>query len=376
MRFNPYAPAFRQNPYPVYAALRAEPPVRSLGMWVLTRHADVVAVLRDRSFSAELIPDLVARHAGATDRILRLGRASLVFTDNPAHARLRALVNRAFTPAAVAELEPLVRRLARSLIGAGPQDLVAEVAGPLPVLVLCEWLGLPAELHPRVAGWTHEVRRLLEPGSLRGDDVARVAAVVEVFAAALSEVRAPGLLRELTLVQTSGGDRLTEEEIALLGVMCFVAGTETSAALIANAVLHAHGVAPSLVPAAVRETLRFDAPLQMTKRISTRDVEIGGAPIAAGDHVLLCLAGANRDPAVFPEPDVFDPTRDPGPHLGFGFGMHGCLGGALAEMQARAVLDEVVAARLAPVGEVRWQTESLIVRAPVALRLTAVVSAR
>ncbi|MFR9800888.1 cytochrome P450 [Pseudonocardia sp. RS010] len=382
MRFNPFAPAFRQDPYPQYAALRAEPPIRTLGMWVLTRHADVLAVLRDRTFSAELIPALVARHGGAvdTDLILRLGRASLVFTDNPAHARLRGLVNRVFTRAAVAELEPLVRELAQRRVGGLGHDLMAEVAAPLPVEVLCTWLGLPAELHGQVAGWTHEIRFLLEPGMVRVDDLERVARVVATFAAALREVRAPGLLRELAGARTAGGDRLTEEETALLGVMCFVAGTETTAALIGNAalaVLRGPVLAAEQVPAAVRETLRHESPLQMTTRIATRDVEVGGARIAAGDQVLLCLAAANRDPAVFADPDTFDPSRGSGTHLGFGFGMHGCLGGALAELQARAVLDALVRGpdlRLA--GEVRWQTESLIVRSPQALPVSVAVGAQ
>ena len=387
VRFNPFAPAFRQNPYPQFAALREAPPARTLGMWVLTRHADVLAVLRDRTFSAELIPQLVARHGGETDQILRLGRASLVFTDNPAHARLRGLVNRAFTPDAVADLAPMVAGLAGRRTAAlgertGPVDLMSEVAAPLPVEVLCAWLDLPEELHGRVAGWTHDVRHLLEPGMLTGDDLARVAAVVETFVGALTAVlreRPPGadLLSRLHAARTTGGDRLTDEEIALLGIMCFVAGTETSAALIGNAVLallrhpaqlSALRSRPALVPAAVRETLRYDSPLQMTKRIATRDGEIGGAPIAAGDQVLLCLAAANRDPAVFPEPDAFDIGRAAGPHLGFGFGMHGCLGGALAELQTGAVLDALVrgpALRLA--GEVGWQTDSAIVRSPVSL---------
>ena len=382
MRFNPFAPAFRQDPYPQYAALQAESPVRTLGMWVLTRHADVMAVLRDRTFSAELIPALVARHGAAvdTDLVLRLGRASLVFTDNPAHARLRGLVNRVFTPAAVAELEPLVQELAARRVAGLRHDLVAEVAAPLPVEVLGTWLGLPAELHGEVAGWTHEIRLLLEPGLLTRDDLARVAGVVETFVAALRDLRAPGLLRELAAARTAGGDRLTEEETALLGIMCFVAGTETTAALIANAalaVLRGPWIEPELVPAAVRETLRYESPLQMTKRIATRDVEIGGARIAAGDQVLLCLAAANRDPAVFEDPNTFDPARAPGPHLGFGFGMHGCLGGALAELQARAVLDALVRrSDLRLAGEVRWQAESLIVRGPVAVPVAVAVGAR
>ncbi|MCE0764880.1 cytochrome P450 [Pseudonocardia kujensis] len=382
MRFNPFAPSFRQDPYAQYAALRAELPIRTLGMWVLTRHTDVLAVLRDRSFSAELIPALVARHGGAvdTDLVLRLGRASLVFTDNPAHARLRGLVNRVFTPAAVADLEPLVHELAQRRVSGLRHDLMAELAEPLPVEVLCTWLGLPAELHGQVAGWTHEIRFLLEPGMLKRDHLERISRVVATFAAALREVRTPGLLRELAAVRTAGGDRLTEEETALLGIMCFVAGTETTAALIGNsalALLRSPGIGLEQVPATVRETLRHESPLQMTTRIATREIEIGGVRIAAGDQVLLCLAAANRDPAVFPNPDTFDPARGPGPHLGFGFGMHGCLGGALAELQARAVLDTLVRGPdLRLDGEVRWQTESLIVRSPEALPVTVAAGAR
>lgn len=392
MRFNPFAAAFRQDPYPQYAALRAQPPARSLGMWVLTQHSDVLAVLRDRTFSAELIPALVARHGARTEQILRLGRASLVFTDDPAHARLRGLVNRVFTASAVAALEPLVRSLADRRLSAmsarhlhpdaaddgavGPLDLMTEVASPLPVDVLCTWLGLPAELHGRVAGWTHDIRLLLEPGMLCDDDLERVAGAVGTFTAALREVGGPGLLRELRLVRTTGGDCLTEEEVALLGIMCFVAGTETTAALIGNTVLHASGVRAERALAAVRETLRFESPLQMTKRIATRPVEVGGVTIAPGDQVLLCLAAANRDPAVFAAPEVFDPDRAPGPQLGLGFGMHGCLGGALAELQARVVLEAVVGQGIRPAGTVRWQTESLIVRVPVALPVAVPVGTR
>lgn len=371
MRFNPFAAAFRQDPYPQYAALRAAPPTRTLGMWVLTRHADVLAVLRDRSFGAELIPALVARQGGDTDLILRLGRSSLVFTDDPAHARLRGLVNRVFTAAAVAGLEPMVRSWADYRVAALERDLMAEVAGPLPVDVLCTWLGLPAELHGSVAAWTHKIRVLLEPGRLTRDDLDRITGVIESFTAVLREVQAPGLLRELGRVRTAGGDRLTAEEIALLGIMCFVAGTETTAALIGNTVLHAADVTPEQTPGAVRETLRFDSPLQMTKRVATRPVDVGGVTIMPGEQVLLCLGAANRDPEVFADPDVFDPDRAPGPQLGFGFGMHGCLGGALAELQARAVLEAVGGRGVRFSRKVRWQTESLILRSPAALPVGA-----
>jgi cytochrome P450 len=375
MRFNPLAPSFRADPYPQYAALREAPPVRTLGMWVLTRHADVVAVLRDRSVSAELIPQVVARRGPGAEAILRLGRASLVFTDDPAHARLRGLVNRVFTTAAVEELTPLVEAAVdtRTAGLAGTVELMAAVADPLPIEVLCTWLGLPTALHGRVARWTHEVRLLLEPGLMTEDDLARVAAVVETFAGTLADVRTAGLLHELRRARTAGGDRLSEEEVAFLGIMCFVAGTETSAALIGNAVLAllAHpdqvGAARARPAAAVREVLRHDSPLQMTTRRAGGDLVVGDARIAAGEQLLLCLGAANRDPRVFGDPDRFDVDRPPGPHLGFGFGMHGCLGGALAELVAGRTLGALLERGLRPAGPVRRRTDSGIVRGPAEL---------
>jgi cytochrome P450 len=398
VRFNPFAPAFRRDPHPHYRALREAPVQRSLGMWVLTRHADVRAVLHDRGMSAELIPQLVGRRAdrvdpARVDRIMRLGRASLVFTDNPAHARLRALVNRVFTPSGVATVAPLVARRARpraaAMRDAGGGDVVAELAAPLPVEVLCDWMELPAPARPHVADRTRTVRRLLEPGMLAGDALTRVAAAVEAFVDVLAPLvdrrRAePGddLVSSLAAARTGAGDRLSDEEVAFLAVMCFVAGTETTSALVSTTVLallqHPDQAAlvrdrPELAPAAVREALRHDTPLQMTKRVATREVAVGDALIRAGDQVLLCLAAANRDPAAFPDPDRYDLTRDQRDNLGFGHGMHGCLGGSLAELQAAAALTalfdapEPVALRPGPL---RWQAASSIMRSLAALPVT------
>jgi cytochrome P450 len=398
VRFNPFAPGFRRDPYPHYRALREAPPRRSLGMWVLTRHADVRGVLRDRAVSAELVPRLVGRHAGAldparVDQILRLGRASLVFTDNPAHARLRALAGRVFTPSAIACVAPLVARHAlqrvASMRAAGGGDVVADLAAPLPVEVLCDWTALPEPVRPHVAGWTRTLRLLLEPGLLTGRSLARVADAVEAFVAVLAPAverrrAAPGddLVSALAAARTGAGDRLEDEEVAFLAVMCFVAGTETTAALTSTTVLallqHPEQSAllrarPELTSAAVREALRFDSPLQMTTRVATRDIAVGDTVISAGEQVLLCLAAANRDPEAFPDPDRFDLTRDTGEHVGFGHGVHGCLGGSIAELTATtavaALFDapEPVALRSGPP---EWQTASAIVRSLVALPVT------
>ncbi|WP_280248023.1 cytochrome P450 [Nocardia abscessus] len=401
VRFNPFSVEFRRDPYPLYRQLRQAQPVhKTLGTWVLTRHADVRGVLHDRSFSAGLIPRLVGEQAarfGQRDvaRVERLGRKSLVFTDNPDHARLRGLVNRVFTSRAVADLRPLVSQavdgLMRRAWHAGGLDVITELAAPLPITVLCEWMALPGDLRERVGPWTHDIRFLLEPGLMKAGDFARVCAVVEEFATALDAVlferRArPGvdLISRLLAARTTGGDLLSDEELIFVCIMCFVAGNETTKSLIGNGVLallrHPDQAAllrdkPAAVSAAVTEALRYDSPLQLTKRLATRDAEIDGKRISAGDQVLVCLGAANRDPAVFDRPDEFDLTRSTAGHLAFGHGMHGCLGGLLAELQAEVAFDYLfrrsVDTRM-PDGELEWQDHSFIVRGlnhlPVTLR--------
>jgi hypothetical protein len=360
VRFNPFSAEFRRDPYPLYRQLREAQPVhRTLGMWVLTRHADVQSVLRDRTFSAGLIPQLVSKQADRLSqdnvaRIARLGQKSLVFTDNPDHARLRGLVNRVFTTQAIAKLRPLVSDIAERLVQRawdnGGMDAIADFAAPLPITVLCEWMALPDSLRERVGSWTHDIRFLLEPGLLKADGFKQVCDVVEVFAHALDDVVAerrsrPGddLISGLLAAETGGGDKLSDEELVFVCIMCFVAGNETTKSLIGNGLLALlrHPAQddqlrrrPECRNGAVDEALRYDSPLQLTKRLATRDVQIGEARIREGDQVLLCLGAANRDPAVFSRPDEFDITRDAKGHLAFGYGMHGCLGALLAELQA------------------------------------------
>ncbi|MFE9783853.1 cytochrome P450 [Nocardia salmonicida] len=391
VRFNPFSTEFRQDPYPLYQQLReAEPVHRTLGMWVLTRHAEVRGVLHDRSFSAGLIPSLVSRQAErlghcSVGQIERLGRKSLVFTDNPDHARLRGLVNRVFTARSVESLRPLVARVAADLMERawrdGGLDVIADLAAPLPVAVLCEWMDLPEELRSRVGPWTHDIRFLLEPGMMKAGDFERVRVVVEEFAAAvdavLPERRArPGsdLISQLLAARTAGGDVLTDEEVVFVCIMCFVAGNETTKSLIGNGTLallrHPAQAAllrrgPESVEAAVTEALRYDPPLQLTKRLATRDIQLDGARISAGEQILVCLGAANRDPDVFARPDEFDLTRTGGGHLGFGHGMHGCLGGLLAELQAQVAFEYlfVRSEHLEPrQTDLEWQDHSFIVR--------------
>jgi cytochrome P450 len=276
-------------------------------------------------------------------------------------------------------------------------DAIGDFAAPLPLTVMCDWMALPPSIAERSGGWTHDVRFLLEPGLMSATDFDRVGGVVREFTGALAELVAqrrarpgPDLISELAGVVTASGDRLGDEEAAFVAIMCFVAGHETTKSLIGNGLLallrhpgqqaRLRGATPGLVDGAVAEALRYDSPLQMTKRLATRDTEIGGRLVPAGDQVLLCLGAANRDPAVFARPDEFDIGRDSAEHLAFGYGMHGCLGGALARLQAGAAIGGLLgrtAGLELTIGpdELEWQDHSFIVRGlkrlPVSLRAAA-----
>lgn len=391
IRFNPFSAEFRRDPYPLYRQLRSTQSVhRTLGMWVLTRHADVLGVLRDRTVSAALIPQLISQQAKRlsqdnVERIGRLGLKSLVFTDNPDHVRLRGLVNRVFTPQATAKLRPriaaVVERLVQHAWDDGGMDAVTDFAAPLPITVMSDWMALPDTLRGHLGQWTHDIRFLLEPGLMKADDFARVCDVVEVFADALDAVVAdrrsrPGddLISQLLAAETTGGDKFSDEELVFVCIMCFVAGNETTKSLIGNGLLallqHPNESArlrrrPELLKNTVAEALRYDSPLQLTKRLATRDVEIGGKQVRQGDQILLCLGAANRDPAVFSRPDEFDITRGARGHLAFGHGMHGCVGRLLAEVQAEVAFERLYrrAEHLElAASQLEWQDHSFIVR--------------
>jgi cytochrome P450 len=389
-RFNPFLPEFASNPYAMYRELREQDPVqRGMGMWILTRHADVFSVMTDRSFSSAQIPAEAKARAdklGETDTALidRLGLKAIVFTDNPDHARLRALVNRPFGPrlgeARRPFMEEVVNRHLDAIIGRGPVDFVAAVADPVPLAIMADFMGLPEEARPAIKDWTHRIRFLLEPGLMTREIFRDVRSVLEQYMALFRNVIRkrgdnPGddLLGQL-LTARAGNESLTEEEVIFAGIMTFVAGHETTKCLLGNGLLallrHPREFQrlredPALLPGAVNEMFRFDSPLQQTKRKATRDFVVGGKTIAADDQVLLCIGAANRDPERFPDPDRFDIGRSPNPHLGLGYGMHQCLGGLLAKTEAQvvfqALLQRTTDIRLA-VDSVDWLSHSFIIR--------------
>jgi cytochrome P450 len=359
VRFNPFDKGFRNNPYPTYKTLRENDPVhRIFGAWVLTKYDDVLLVLKDRRFNVSLIPNVVKRQAEIMGKsfhgIEGFVKKAIVFTEDPDHARLRKLVHPAFTSKVVqAErgmIEGLVEKCLQKAFDKKEIDIIHDFADPVSLGVLCHRLNLPESMHSTVKEWMHDIRYLLDPGLMKNEDYIRVENVVQTFKGYLAELiderrKNPGddFMSQL-IVSSQGSDQLTDDEILLLCIMTFVAGGETTRHLIGNAVfeLLSHPSeltrlqqAPELISSAIDEVLRYNTPLQQTKRYATEDVEIEGKTIKEGDQLLLCLSAANRDPSRFKNPDVFDITRKNNKHLSFGYGMHNCLGGFLTTLEAQ-----------------------------------------
>ena len=358
--FNPIAARMLRNPYPAYARLRDRSPVhrsRVLNAWVFTRYADVEAILRDfRRFSNR--PDSVSPDRRRRRSVPPRVDWTMLFLDPPDHTRLRSLVNQAFTPRVVDALEPHVRTVMHELLDAVDDpagfDLMRAVAGPLPVIVIAEMLGVPPEDRARFAEWSHARARILEP--LVG---ARERALAEAAGKAFDAYFLPiiqarrreprdDIISALAQAEEAG-DALTERETLTMLRLLLIAGNETTTNLIGNGVLALleHGPEQmrllredaSRIPAAVEELLRFDTPVQLDLRGVVEDCEMGGVPLRRGEPAVLALGAANRDPEVFDEPDRLDVARSRGSNISFGRGIHHCLGAPLARLEARVALE-------------------------------------
>jgi len=359
MDFDPMDPEFLADPYPTYHRLRAEDPVHPspLGFWVLTRYDDVVSVLRDPRFVKEPIAAAIAARFGGTPPP-GFG-LSMLDRDPPDHTRLRALVSKAFTPRVVEALRPHIQQIVDGLLDraepAGGMDLIEEFAYPLPVIVICEMLGVPVSDHERFKQWSLDLARgldaiLLPPES----DVARRSIAARqglsgYFRELIAERRAAprGDLMSGLIAAEEAGDRLSEIELLATCILLLVAGHETTVNLIGNgtlALLRHPGELrrlrgdPRLVPSAVEELLRYDGPVQRTARIPSEDVVIRGRTIRAGDMVMPFIGAADRDPEQFPEPDRLDLGRADNRHIAFGWGIHFCLGAPLARVEGQIAL--------------------------------------
>jgi pimeloyl-[acyl-carrier protein] synthase len=349
------------DPYPLYERLRTSDPVHWdpwLHAWVVSRHADCVAVLRHCSAARmpgpEQLSDLDLAELNPIARVLV---RQMIFLDPPAHTRLRTLAAKAFTPARVAPLHAHIQEITDSLIDAvlpeGRMDVIAGIASPLPVTVTCEFMGVPASDGERLKGWSVEFSEMLgnfqhNPGRAR-----RMLEVVEgltgYFRDQMRRQRAwprDGVLRSLMEAE-SGGDRFSEEEVIANAIITMVGGQETTTNLIGNgflALLRNPGQMarlrddPELAPSAVEELLRYESPVQQTARLAPDDFELAGKRIRRRQAVISVLGAANRDPSRFFDPDRLDLGRSDNQHLAFGWAIHYCFGAALARMEGQIVL--------------------------------------
>jgi cytochrome P450 len=353
--YNPLAPRVYLNPYPKYAELRAKDPLHwspLMDAWVATRYADVDAILRDQKrFSND--PRRRQRARAARTSVDNPGGQSMLFVDPPEHTRLRALVNKAFTPQAIAALTPRIQAIVQELLDQIPEpshfDLIDTLAYPLPVIVMAELLGIPPQDHAQFKHWSDRRARALEPTITPREiqEANRAAHELDDYFRGVIRARRLEPRDDLisTLVATEeASDKLTQDELLVMLRLLLIAGNETTTNLIGNGMLallrHPDQLQklrehPDLMDTAVEEMLRYDTTVQVDFRSALEDVEMDGKRIATGQGIMLLLGAANHDPEVFHAPEQFNITRREASHLAFGRGVHHCLGAPLARTEAR-----------------------------------------
>ena len=349
--FNPWDAAFRADPYPHYKKFIGRPP-QVVNMFfpvtLIGSYADAIEILHDpERFSSD------TRTIGRTDRIEIFGSAPrLLFSDPPTHTRLRKLVSRAFTPKRIKDLEPKIREFTTQLLdrvaAKGEFELMADLAIPLPVMVIAEMLGVPPADYEQFKTWSDAI--VDADNTLPGVPLPPVVkdafdALSKFFIGEVAKRRqnpGPDLVSALVAARDEN-DALSEEELIAFAILLLLAGNETTTNLIGNGTLalmrHPDEMErlwrdAALIPSAIEEMLRYDPPAQSVVRISKSDAIINGVEIKARTGIFVVLAALNRDPAKFSDPDHFNISRDPNEHLAFGDGIHFCLGAALARLEA------------------------------------------
>ena len=356
VEYSPYAYQVHEDPYPIYAQLRAQAPLYrndEIGFWALSRHADVLAALRDTKHFSSAYG--VSLDQGSREEATAV--MSFLAMDPPLHTRMRGLVSRAFTPRRAADLEPRIRELSTRwidrFIERGRCEFIADFAGKLPMDVISEMLGVPESDRDTLRGWADTVVHR-EDGMTDVPPAGMEAAaqMLRYFAQMVPERRKhPGHDLTSALFEAEiDGERLVDKDVIAFLFLMIVAGNETTTKLLANALYWlARNPAqreklrgdPGLIPRWVEETLRYDNSTQALARTVTRDVELHGEKLREGDRLLLLIGSANRDERVFEDPDVFDVMRNTTAMLSFGNGTHFCLGASLARLEARVALEEI-----------------------------------
>jgi cytochrome P450 len=377
--FDPRDPGMLADPYPYYRRLRETDPVHRspFGYWVLSRHQDVDALLRDPRACSDFPHDEAwARHRGGPDSpIVRSTMLWMMMKDGDAHRRLRSFTGQVFTARAVRRLRPRIAAVINGLIeeiGEGRIDLVEDLALPLPIMVIGELLGIPRADRGQCRAWTDRIGRVVDPIVTPDMRAAMNQALTEFSAYLAEQVRArrasPGqdLLSTLVTMDDSN-DRLTDDEIIANVLLLFNAGHETTVNLIGNGMLallqHPEQLSllrdnPDLIGQAVEEMSRYDSPVQIAARMMTADMHLGGTTIPADSKVMVIYGAANRDPARYSDPDRLDISRSGVKSLAFGGGPHFCIGAPLARLEVAmvftALLERYQSIELAT-GELSWR---------------------
>jgi cytochrome P450 len=360
--FNPMSREFIADPYPFYHRLRAADPMHltPIGLYVASRHADIVSILRDKRFGKDFIGRMTRRSGPQIleEPVYRSMSHWMLQLDPPDHGRLRGLVVRAFTARRVEDMRPRIQAIVDEIIDRveprGAMDIIADFAFRLPVTVICDMLGIPEKEREVFFTSSRDGGRLLDLAPLSNAEIAQQNA----FNLAMAEYfrrlfdlrrREPGDDLTTKLVQAEqDGDKLTNEELIANVILLFGAGHETTVNLIGNGLLALHRNPdqlrllqndPSLIANAIEELLRYDSSVQVTGRTALEDVDdIGGIPLAKGQSVVCLLGSANRDPAVYADPDRLDITRADVRPLSFGGGIHYCVGAQLARIEGEIAI--------------------------------------
>jgi cytochrome P450 len=355
LEFDIMDPKFLHDPFSTYRWLLEEAPVyhsAQYGWWAVSRYDDVTAVLKDHK-------TFISGQGVGPVRDREPGPRGMLDADPPDHTRMRTLVVRAFTPRMVANFEPRIREIVNILIddalAKGSLELVDDLSAPLPVWVISEMLGAEPGMWRQIKAWADpQVIRPTPPTpeeeAVMEETATAYKAYIQTLIDARRKERKDDLISALVAAQEDQ-DKLTDDEIMENALLLLTAGHETTVNLISNAILTLCQwpdqfaklrARPELAESTVEEVMRYDGPVQSLFRVTTRDVEVAGVTIPNDEQVLVQYGAANRDPRQFPNPDVFDIERSPNRQVGFGLGIHFCLGAPLARLETKIVLEEIV----------------------------------
>jgi pimeloyl-[acyl-carrier protein] synthase len=361
IKFNPLLSDFIADPHPQLHRLRSEDPIHwstILGVWVLTRYADVRTAMQDKRLSSnsakwDNFNKYFLRGATSSTPMSEMYGKWMLQMDPPDHTRLRALVNKAFTPRVVELMRPAIQAMVDKLIdeaiAKGEMEVMSDLAFPLPILVICVLLGVPPEDYEKIRAWTHELLPSMSP-AVSAAGMARINDVIveyrEYFRQLANQRRETPKddLLSAMIAAREKGQKLSEEELLATCILLAFAGHATTAQLIGKGVLtfiqnpdqlEKLRNDPSLAGGAIEELCRYESPLQVLYRASTAPVEIGDKVIPENQLVLFSVAAANRDPEQFADPDRFDITRDASKHIAFAHGIHYCAGAPLARLEGQ-----------------------------------------